>query len=88
MSKGTLLADVARFHATVLEVHDAGRARLNMLRLEHLVLEVLAVAHVVLLDREAQPVVVVVTHRHLVWHAAVVMLVTTPARHNESLRCI
>ena len=37
-----------------------------MLRLEHLLLEVLTVAQLVLLDREAKTSVVIVTHSHLV----------------------
>ena len=43
-----------------------------MLRLQHLLLEVLAVAQLVLLDREAQPVVVVMGHAELVWPTYVV----------------
>jgi len=50
-----------------MDVHDTrgGRGG-HLLRLEHLLLEVLAVTQLVLLDREAQSVVVVVAHGQLV----------------------
>ena len=93
--QSTLLTDIVRFHPAVLQVHDSGRARLDVLRLEHLVLEVLAVSHVVLLDREAQTIVIVVAHGHLVGDtAAVVVLMmsshstTWSVGHNQSLSCV
>ena len=59
--------------AASLDMHDARRRRNgHLLRLQHLLLEVLAVAQLVLLDREAQPVIVVVRHAELVaWPAHV-----------------
>ena len=61
-----------------------------MLRLQHLVLEVLAVSHVALLYRKAQSIVVVVAHGHLVGHTTVVMLMmatsdTWAAGYHQSL---
>ena len=49
-----------------LNVHNSGRRGWNVLRLEHLLLEVLAVAQLILLDGEAKTSVVVVAHSHLV----------------------
>lgn len=53
-----------------LYVHHAWRARLHVLRLEHLLLKVLRVAQLVLLDRNPEPVVIIMTHGHGVWLVA------------------
>ena len=51
----------------VLDMHDSGR-RCNgyLLGLKHLLLEVLTVAQLVLLDRQAQSIVVVMAHGELI----------------------
>ena len=49
-----------------LDVHNSGRRGRNVLRLEHLLLEVLTVTHLALFDGEAETSVVVVAHSHLV----------------------
>ena len=55
--------------------HHRLRALLHLLSLDELLLiKLLAVAQVVLLDRQAQSVVIVVTHRHLLLLAGVVLL--------------
>ena len=51
---------------TTLDMHDAGRGgNGHLLRLKHLLLEVLTMTQLVLLDGEAEPIVVVVGHREL-----------------------
>ena len=50
----------------VLDVDHSGRARLHVLGLEHLLLEVLAVPELVVLHGEAEAGVVIVAHAHMV----------------------
>lgn len=65
-----LLAQHAVFRGWhVLNMDYAWRAaRRHVLRLEHLLLEVLAVPQLILLDAEAHSRVVIVAHGHLVGH--------------------
>ena len=65
-----------------LDVHDSGRRGWNVLRLEHLLLEVLTVAHLVLLDGEAKTSVVIVAHGHLI------RLAVSAARDHDRLATV
>lgn len=63
---GLCLACVAFADLVVLNMNHSRRAGRHMLRLQHLLLEVLTMSQLALLNRKTKARVVVVTHRHLI----------------------
>ena len=79
MSHLCFLSSIGFCNLMVLNMNHARRVRWHMLRLKHLLLEVLTMPKLVLLDWEAEPRIVIIAHGHLVVMIDMAMLAAASA---------